>query len=182
MKRYVTTVSSALEEFPQDYEHAIEAEIDADLARFKGVMLLPGVLDQINGHLFDRWGPGFIVEHDPEDPTTVSVHFNGELDELVRRSERKIRLPKLRAFNRELRKPVLDVEDAMRKVDVLFGRGGYVGDVYVRTETEQWYYEEAMVRMGLRVEDVGSQMVCGVAEHGSSLRVILCPGYDRFLD
>jgi hypothetical protein len=184
VKRYVATVSSRFDyEYPQDYEHLIEAEIDADLARFKGTMMLPGVLDQINGHLFDRWGPGFVVEQNPQDPTTVTVHFNGELDELVRRNERKIQLPKLRAFNVELRKPVLDVEDAMRKVDILFGRGGdYVGDVYVRTEVEQGYYEEAMVRMGLEIEPAGMQMIRGIASHGASLRVIFCPGYDRFVD
>ena len=90
VRRYITTVSSRLPyDPPQDYEHPVEADIVADLEWFQGVMLLPGVLEEIRGHLSHWWGPGFVVERDPDDQTKAHVLFDGELEELARRTKKR---------------------------------------------------------------------------------------------
>ena len=70
----ITTVNSRLEPRPEFPEGSVQARITADLDRFFGVSLVPGVLDQILGHLHQNWNmEGFRVEYDP---TSVGVAGN----------------------------------------------------------------------------------------------------------
>ena len=80
MKHWITTLTSRLGRTDVELEEgSVAAQIDADLDRFKGLNYLPGVLEQIRGHLRYWWGDGFMVEEDETRPTDVRVYFDGDV-------------------------------------------------------------------------------------------------------
>ena len=82
-KRWITTLTGALGESELKHEEgSINAQVDTDLDRFKGLPYLPGVLDQIRGHLRYGWGEGFTVEEDATKPWIVHVFFDGDVGSL----------------------------------------------------------------------------------------------------